>query len=293
MDYVSSKRVSLKTHPVYNEKWLQQRIAEDTSVLGIGELILLDAERMQPRAGRLDLLLGDPAAGTRYEVEIQLGATDESHIIRTIEYWDIERARYPQYDHVAVIVAEDITSRFLNVISLFNKAIPIVAVQINALTVGEHLTLNATTVLDLMPRGTDEEDLPGQQVDRSYWVARGSPAAMALLDGLHHLIQEVTGDDALVAKYNKAYIGLARNNIADNFVIFYPRKSGTVLTAFKVDRSEELSTRLDEAGLDVATGFNARTDRYYIRLTDTDLVGNRDLLVELIQKAADIVASED
>ena len=27
----------------------------------------------------------------RYEVEIQLGRVDESHIIRTIEYWDIEK----------------------------------------------------------------------------------------------------------------------------------------------------------------------------------------------------------
>ncbi len=26
---------------------------------------------------------------------------------------------YPQYEHVAVLVAEDITSRFLNVITLF------------------------------------------------------------------------------------------------------------------------------------------------------------------------------
>lgn len=58
----------------------------------------------------------------RYEVEVQLGSTDESHIIRTIEYWDIERKRYPQYDHTAVIVAEDITSRCLNVISLIRPA---------------------------------------------------------------------------------------------------------------------------------------------------------------------------
>lgn len=41
-------------------------------------------------------------------------------MIRTIEYWDIERKRYPQYEHCAVIIAEDITSRFLNVIQLFN-----------------------------------------------------------------------------------------------------------------------------------------------------------------------------
>ncbi len=65
----------------------------------------------------LDLLLQDPDTNRRYEVELQLGPTDESHIIRTIECWDIERKRYPQYDHCAVIVAEDITSRFLNVIS--------------------------------------------------------------------------------------------------------------------------------------------------------------------------------
>ena len=70
-----------------------------------------------------DLLLQDADSNRRYEVEVQLGATDESHIIRTIEYWDIERRRYPQYEHTAVIVAEDITSRFLNIISLFNGMI--------------------------------------------------------------------------------------------------------------------------------------------------------------------------
>ena len=55
-----------------------------------------------------------------YEIEIQLGATDPSHIIRTVEYWDTEKKRYPQYDHCAVIVAEEIIGRFMNVISLFN-----------------------------------------------------------------------------------------------------------------------------------------------------------------------------
>jgi len=56
-------------------------------------------ERLQRNAGQLDLLLQDPESLKRYEVEIQLSATDESHIIRSIEYWDIERKRYPQYEH--------------------------------------------------------------------------------------------------------------------------------------------------------------------------------------------------
>ena len=55
-----------------------------------------------------------------------------THIIRTLEYWDIERKRYPQYEHTAVIIAEEITSRFLNVISLFNGAIPLIAIQVTA-----------------------------------------------------------------------------------------------------------------------------------------------------------------
>jgi hypothetical protein len=124
MDFMPPQMVSMKGHPTLTEKWLQQRIAEDTTLLGLGDLVVKDVERRQPHGGRLDLLLTDLDGGTRYEVEIQLAPTDESHIIRTIEYWDIERRRYPQHEHVAVIAAEDITSRFLNVISLFNGSFP-------------------------------------------------------------------------------------------------------------------------------------------------------------------------
>ena len=122
--YVKPERFWLRNHPELTEKWVQGLIAADPSIVGLGDLILRDQERIQPRAGRLDLLLQDMDTKRRYEVELQLGATDETHIIRTIEYWDIERRRYPQYDHCAVLIAEDITSRFLNVISLFNPHYP-------------------------------------------------------------------------------------------------------------------------------------------------------------------------
>jgi hypothetical protein len=144
MNFTKAERISLKLHPELNEKWVQELIAADPSILGMGELLLRDKERIQPRAGRLDLLLeeADPDMERRYEVEIQLGPTDEAHIIRTIEYWDIERKRYPQYDHCAVLVAEDITSRFLNVISMFNGTIPLIALQMQALRVGTHTTFD-------------------------------------------------------------------------------------------------------------------------------------------------------
>ena len=108
--FIKPEKLLLASHPEYREKWVQERIAEDPSILGLGDIVLKDKERSLPRGGRLDLLFQDAESSTRYEVEIMLGGTDESHIIRTIEYWDVERKRYPQYDHYAVIVAEDITS---------------------------------------------------------------------------------------------------------------------------------------------------------------------------------------
>lgn len=156
--YKKPERIFLRNHPDLSEKWVQGLIADDPSIIGLGDLILRDQERIQPRAGRLDLLLQDPETKRRYEVELQLGPTDEAHIVRTIEYWDIERRRYPQYDHCAVIVAEDITSRFLNIISLFNGSVPLIAIQMQAMRVGDNLTLVFTTVLNELARGLVDAD---------------------------------------------------------------------------------------------------------------------------------------
>jgi len=189
MQFRSARTVSLKGHPTLTEKWLQERIAEDPSLMGLGDLVIKDVERRQPHAGRLDLLLTELDGSTRYEVELQLGATDESHIIRTLEYWDLERRRYPQYEHVAVIVAEDITSRFLNVINLFNGFIPLIALQVRALEVEGILTLVFTKVIDVVTLATDEEDESGGATDRSFWEQiRASRQTLELTDRMLEII---------------------------------------------------------------------------------------------------------
>jgi len=93
--YTPHERFSIKGHPEFSERWVQDLIANDPSILGLGDLVLRDRERIHPRAGRLDLLLQDPETKKRYEIELQLGSTDESHISRTIEYWDIEKSAIP------------------------------------------------------------------------------------------------------------------------------------------------------------------------------------------------------
>src|SRR6266508_4877412 len=141
--FTRHETISLKNHPVLDENWVKGLIREDPTILGLGDVIVKEMERRQPQGGRLDILLqaADPEEKRRYEAEVMLGAVDESHIIRTIEYWDVERKRYPQYDHCAVIIAEEITARFLNVITLFNGTIPLIAIQMNALRFGGQLAL--------------------------------------------------------------------------------------------------------------------------------------------------------
>lgn len=204
---IQPKEISLKDHPELNEAWLQEVIANKPEILGLGDLIVKDKERIQPSGGRLDLLLQDVESLKRYEMEIQLGKTDESHIIRTIEYWDIERKRYPQYEHCAVIVAEDITARFLNVISLFNGTIPLIALKVTAYEYEGKYIVTFNKILDEVQFGLVEEDEEVKEVtDRNYWIERGTNKTVSIADEGLKLIQEINPNYEL--KYNKFYIGV-------------------------------------------------------------------------------------
>jgi hypothetical protein len=142
-----ANRVSIR-QAGYDEYWLQDQIYQSPACLGLGELDALAKERFQASGGRLDILLKDSEDDTMYEVEVMLGETDETHIIRTIEYWDNEKRRWPQRKHIAVLIAEHINRRFFNVIHLLSHSIPIVAIQVALLQTGENKSLFFTKVLD-------------------------------------------------------------------------------------------------------------------------------------------------
>lgn len=283
MKYVPHHRVPLKPHPELTEKWVQRLLVADPSLLGLGDVNFKDAERRQPHAGRLDLLLFDSETNTRYEVELQLGATDESHIIRTIEYWDTERRRYPQYDHVGVIVAEEITARFFNVISLFNGFIPLIAIQMSAIQVADNeVTLVFTKVLDLITLGLDEED-EGEPTDRKYWETQANREMLQLTDRILELVRQI--DPGVALKYNKFYIGLAKGGVATNYVTFRPRKKHVSLE-LKIPRSDEISEKIEAAGLG-SLPYNVRWGFYRPYVGPKDLEEHPDLLLELIRLAHD------
>ena len=274
--------VSIKRTPQLTEKWVQETIATDPSLLGLGDLVLRDRERLQPNAGRLDLLLQDPETLKRFEVEIQLGATDESHIIRTVEYWDLERRRYPQYEHAAVIVAEEITSRFLNVIQLFNGSIPLIALKMTAYKVGDQYALTFVKVVDELTFGLVDEDEPvAEPTDRHYWESRGTSKTLALTDQLLKIVHEV--EPKALLKYNKYYIGLEVDGSVFNFVSFKPRKANVVMT-IKLPQSDEIDGQLQDAEFELLP-YESRWRQYRLRIEEVPDQKQQSVLLDLFRKA--------
>ncbi len=268
-----------------DERWLQERIAEDPSILGLGDVTVIERERSQPTGGRIDFLLSDPEEGIRYEVEVMLGRLDESHIIRTIEYWDIERTRFPQLEHRAVIIAEEITNRFFNVISLLNRAVPIIAVQMNALQLGDQFVLSFTKVLDVAELFAEDETTPGEQVDRAYWVKRTNPASLGVVDKMISLVPATTSSPRVT--YNKHHIAVATSG--RNFVWFHPRKSASHCHMHILLNGEERAEwvkKLDEA----AIFAGPRGNEMKMRISQKELSENESLIRELVAKAEECCA---
>jgi len=264
-----------------DEKWLKDRIEEDPSLLGLGDLQILQREKQQPTGGRIDFLMVEPEERIRYEIEIMLGTLDESHIIRTIEYWDIERQRYQNYEHVAVIVAEEITSRFFNVIGLLNRAVPMIALQLNAFEIDKKVVLHFIKVLDIYESAYEEEEPTGPQADRAYWSQRANSKSLAVADSLIELIPKEQGEPRVT--YNKYHIAVGTSG--HNFCWFHPRKMAAHchvnIRATPEDR-DDLLNKLEEAGIE-AKSFHK--NEITLRVSTKDVAENRKRFEEIIAQA--------
>lgn len=283
MELKTLNRITLKNNAEINEAMIQKFIFDDPTVLGLGDLAPLGRERIQPSGGRLDILLGDDDEN-RYEVEIQLGATDPSHIIRTIEYWDTEKKRYPQYDHCAVIVAEEITGRFMNVISLFNGSIPLIALQLSAYKTGEDVSIVFTKIIDRIDLGTEEEE-ELITTDRNYWENTSTKNIIEIVDSIYKDLGDLISDYEL--KYNKFYIGLSINGVSKNFISFIPKKKYIYLR-FRGHEDLEISKALDDGGLEYK--YDSKNKRYEVKISNfEEYEENRDLFIEMVNNAKEFL----
>lgn len=282
LQYAKHQKLSLRKHPVLNERWLQDRIEEDPSILGLGtDLRLLDRERALAGGGRLDVVMIDDDNNRRFEVEIQLGATDPSHLVRCIEYWDLERRRYPGYEHIAVLVAEDVTSRFLNVISLMAGSIPIIAIQLDALQFGDNVLLNFTQVLDQSELRTDDtdDDSGGGETDRAYWDQKAGASLMTLCDRVLSIVN-ANASSPFEFNYLRHYFGLRRNGVVNNFIHFAPRRTKNFShVMFRNDNAPAWHEKFQQAGI---PSTNRRKVHFAVSLNANDVEEQKELITEAI-----------
>ncbi len=284
LKYTKGIAIGLKGHPSFDEAWVKERIIEDTSILGLGNLRVRNVERTQ-KYGRLDLLLvndEDDEEEKWYEVEVQLGPTNESHIIRTLEYWDEEQRRYPNHRHCAVLVAEDVTGRFLNVTSLFNRYIPLIAIQMHAIQVQEYVVLNFAKILDtLEPEDEDEgdgEEKIATKTNREYWQSRSSEISLQIMDKCFDILKQISPDAS--PNYKQQFVGVIVDGRANNFVYFHPKKQPYLRVHVRPSNRDEWIERLKSAGIEVLEG-GKRSVRF--RLRSGEPQKQHDLLTQLFQ----------
>lgn len=255
-----------------DEYWLQAQIYENPTCLGLGDLESVAKEKKQSSGGRLDILLKNPEDDSMYEVEVMLGETDESHIIRTIEYWDIEKRRWPQRQHYAVLVAECITRRFFNVIQLLSHSIPIIAVQVNLIESGGQRALHFSKILDTYEEPDDgtEDEIH----DESFWNKKAPwtiEVARALLDCVGDMF------DTPTIRFVKNYVAL--NILGNNHFWFGKLSAKKSLFCFRIsnDHLEHVSKLLDDKDI----SFVQRHNVFKIRCDAAFIQKNRDLLREI------------
>ena len=91
-----------------------------------------------------------------------------------------------------------------------------------------------------------------------------------------------TFDPAFELKYNKFYIGLAKNGQTNNFAIFKPKKKFLRL-AIKLKKSDQTEEKFNNMDLDLID--YTKSGRYRIRLLKDDVKIHKDFIKEILQQS--------
>jgi len=270
-----------KSIPIRNigedEYWLQDQIYDNPKCLGLGDLIAVERERQQSSGGKMDILLKNQSSDTMYEVEVMLGDTDPDHIVRTIEYWDNEKRRFPQRKHFAVLIAENINKRFFNVIHLLSHFIPIIAIQVSLIEDKEKYFVHFSTVLNTYEEIDDGTTPDGRKTTKDDWIKKAN-WMVELSDYFLELVKEKFNVSVL-KNYVDAYISISI--LGKNCIWFNWRKEPRSSIEFKIqshlkDQAREL---LEKIGITVR-----ELDQIISFTTDKTCVNNnKDTFFELFE----------
>jgi hypothetical protein len=269
-----------------DEYWLQDIIYDNPKILGLGNLQVVNKEKKQSSGGRLDILLKEPEENIMYEVEVMLGETDPSHIIRSIEYWDNEKRKYPQRQHFAVLVAESFDRRYFNVIQLMSLNIPMIAIQAELIEVNGEYVLNFTKIIDIyVEQEEDEQDVT--PVNESTWSTYSTWTNTNAKE-LHSYLKDKY--KRINLRYTQSYISI--NIDGRNAYYLCKRNQPTSALFFGIkdeEKAEAIKTMLEKDNI----AFSYNKYKEFMLTIDVDfLKQNIRLIKEIddirIKKMADI-----
>ncbi len=167
--------------------------------------------------------------------------------------------------------------------SLFNGHIPLIALQMSALKFGDQISLVFTKVVDVVTLGLNDEGEENQAVtDRNFWeTQKSTKETVALADEMLGLIK--TFAPKMELKYNKFYIGLAKDGQSNNFAVFRPKKN-SFRAEIRIKQSPDVDKLLDEAGVEIMD-YDKSFGYYRLRLTKTEIKKYQELLLLLLKKS--------
>lgn len=271
-----------------DEYWLQDLIYENPSILGLGDLIPVSKEKKQSSGGKLDILLKNPEDNSMYEIEVMLGETDPSHIIRTIEYWDIEKRRYPQRQHFPVLIAESFNKRYFNVIQILSLNVPMVAIQADLLEVGGQKIINFTKILDIYEEQAEEDET--NIVNETTWA---SSANWTLQTAKELLTAINSSGQSLKLNFTQSYVALI--NSRGNAYWLYKRSDPKSYLGFKEkddEKVEAIKSILDKSSVP----FTYNKYKEFLIVVDKEFIKkHKDIFVKVnnARYSLDIVTAEE
>ena len=171
----------------------------------------------------------------------------------------------------------------MNVISLFNGSIPLIALQMSAFKQGDEISLAFTKVLDRINLASDEEE-QYEITDRRFWEAHSSPKMLGEVDKIFESMKKdfISGYEL---KYNKFYIGMAKDGSAKNFLMFRPKKNWLYIT-YKGNEDTESLKKAEALGLDLT--YKGAWKEYYLKLENyNNYQKHKAFIDELIKGSMD------
>ncbi len=210
-----------------------------------------------------------------YEVEVMLGETDPSHIIRAIEYWDNEKRKYPQRQHFCVLIAESFDRRYFNVIQLMSLNIPMIAIQADLLEVDGDKILNFTKIIDIYIEPDENED-EVKQVNEATWD-KNSPWTNSNAKELVKVLKDEKRK--INFRYTQSYISLNINGKNAYWLCKRMKPTSALFFGVKDDEKAETIKKVLEDN-DVAYTYN-RYKEFMINVNSDFFKTNGEILNEI------------